>query len=211
MYHYTYVIHHTSGHFYVGVRTSKVPPEHDTSYWGSSKVLDELLADGRDGWTKEILATYDSRFDASEGEADLTSPEFLNNPFCLNQCQGGGGWHKYADRYKGEIGKRIGAALKGKKMPWVGEVMRGRTLTEEHKRKCGDALRGRRFSAEHKAKIAAKLKGIKRPELTCPHCGKAGVGQGIMSRWHFENCKFKGPSNTAPAVPSPVHTDRSES
>lgn len=28
-------------------------------------------------------------------------------------------------------------------------------------------------------------------ERTCPHCGKVGAG-GVMSRWHFDNCRQRG-------------------
>lgn len=42
-----------------------------------------------------------------------------------------------------------------------------------------------------KAKISKKLKGFKRPVIECPHCGKVGA-DGLMKRWHFDNCKLKG-------------------
>lgn len=41
-----------------------------------------------------------------------------------------------------------------------------------------------------KTGIPSKTKGIPRKKITCPHCGKIG-GEGVMNRWHFENCKFK--------------------
>ena len=33
-------------------------------------------------------------------------------------------------------------------------------------------------------------KGKKRKRVECPHCGKVG-GNGLMQRWHFDNCKHK--------------------
>lgn len=30
----------------------------------------------------------------------------------------------------------------------------------------------------------------RRPIVTCPHCHKTG-GSGVMTRWHFDNCKAK--------------------
>ena len=33
-------------------------------------------------------------------------------------------------------------------------------------------------------------RGIARKKVTCPYCGKEG-GEGLMSRWHFNNCKNK--------------------
>lgn len=41
------------------------------------------------------------------------------------------------------------------------------------------------------AQKSAKQKGVKRPIVTCPHCGKQGADR-IMGRWHFNNCKHKG-------------------
>lgn len=38
------------------------------------------------------------------------------------------------------------------------------------------------------AQKSAKQKGVKRPIVTCPHCGKQGADR-IMGRWHFNNCK----------------------
>jgi len=37
---------------------------------------------------------------------------------------------------------------------------------------------------------AEKQRGKIRRKETCPHCGKQG-GEGIMKRWHFDNCKYK--------------------
>jgi len=36
----------------------------------------------------------------------------------------------------------------------------------------------------------SKLIGIPRKKITCPYCSKMG-GEGLMNRWHFENCKYK--------------------
>ena len=37
---------------------------------------------------------------------------------------------------------------------------------------------------------AEKQRGKIRKKEICPHCGKEG-GEGIMHRWHFDNCKHK--------------------
>jgi len=41
------------------------------------------------------------------------------------------------------------------------------------------------------ASKSLKQKGVKRPIVTCPHCGTQGSDR-IMPRWHFDNCKQKG-------------------
>jgi len=56
----------------------------------------------------------------------------------------------------------------------------GKNKTEKTKLKISDAKRG----------IPSKTKGIPRKKIICPHCGKIG-GEGLMNRWHFNNCKYK--------------------
>jgi hypothetical protein len=56
----------------------------------------------------------------------------------------------------------------------------GKNKTKTTKENISKAKRG----------IPSKIKGIPRKKITCPHCGKIG-GEGLMNRWHFENCKFK--------------------
>lgn len=66
-----------------------------------------------------------------------------------------------------------------------------------------DQLKARRanqiWSEETKLKISNSLKGNVphnkgKPDIKieCPHCKKVG-GTSIMKRWHFSNCKYKGP------------------
>jgi len=56
----------------------------------------------------------------------------------------------------------------------------GKNKTEITKKNISNAKKG----------IPSKTKGIPRKKIICPHCGKIG-GEGVMNRWHFENCKFK--------------------
>jgi hypothetical protein len=80
--------------------------------------------------------------------------------------------------------------------------------TEEYKKKISLASKGRDFSnrkkrlhltEEHKQRISASAMGNQwgvgnkgnpgpRPKVQCPHCKKIG-GDGIMTRFHFNNCK----------------------
>ena len=75
--------------------------------------------------------------------------------------------------------------------------MRGRAVTEEHKRKLSEANKGKTLSEAHKAKISEAMKGEKNHnygktyrKVTCPHCGKLG-GTNAMKRYHFDNCKHR--------------------
>jgi len=51
------------------------------------------------------------------------------------------------------------------------------------------ASKGKPKSEDHKQKIRAGLTGLKRKQVTCPHCGKTG-GVNNMFRYHFDRCKF---------------------
>jgi hypothetical protein len=79
-----------------------------------------------------------------------------------------------------ETKKKISTALLGREVTWGDKVSKTRLergLGKEPK------------SEEHKAKISQRLKGVPKPEFTCPHCGKIGKGASNMQRWHFKNCK----------------------
>lgn len=48
----------------------------------------------------------------------------------------------------------------------------------------------RKKMSENRKGIPSLNKGVPRNKITCPYCGKEG-GEGLMHRWHFENCKNK--------------------
>lgn len=88
--------------------------------------------------------------------------------------------------------KKISESQSGEKSAWY-----GKHHSEETKLKQSLAAKGKLKSEEHKQKLSeskkgktAYNKGIARSIVQCPHCGKEG-GEGIMHRWHFDNCKHK--------------------
>jgi hypothetical protein len=60
-------------------------------------------------------------------------------------------------------------------------IMYGKTYAEVY---------GEEYASKRKAAISAALKGRKQELTTCPHCSKTG-GNGMMKRYHFDNCKQK--------------------
>ncbi len=83
-------------------------------------------------------------------------------------------------------------------------------MTEESNKKRSDTLVGREFSEETKAKMSAWQKGIPKSEeskakrkktmedypiLECPHCDMESKNPSNMTRYHFDNCKYKPTSN----------------
>ena len=70
--------------------------------------------------------------------------------------------------------------------------MKGRTCSEEHKANVSASKKGKKLgprSEESRKKQSSTTRGKPKPKVQCPHCAKEG-GQGVMSRFHFENCKI---------------------
>ena len=65
---------------------------------------------------------------------------------------------------------------------------RGKKLNERQYAAFVLSNKGKSLSDEQKIKISKANKGLKRKLVSCPRCGKQG-GDGIMKRWHFDNCK----------------------
>jgi hypothetical protein len=92
-----------------------------------------------------------------------------------------------------ETRAKLSAANKGKKLSEehrdkISLAHDGKKLSDETKAKLSSLNRGKKLSDETKAKMSATRIGKMRPIIMCPHCGKSG-GEGIMHRWHFDNCK----------------------
>ena len=58
-------------------------------------------------------------------------------------------------------------------------------MNRYHFNNCSSNLKSPRYK---KPKLIKTRK--KQAKVQCPHCGKEG-GEGIMHRWHFDNCKHK--------------------
>lgn len=67
-----------------------------------------------------------------------------------------------------------------KRIRFLGENNPGKNKSEVTIRKISNSKKGKE----------SPFKGICRKTISCPHCDKQG-GEGIMNRWHFDNCKFK--------------------
>jgi len=87
-------------------------------------------------------------------------------------------------RFSGEnnpmFGKKRSDDFKENRRKCFIENNPGKNKSEETKRKISDSKKG----------IPSKSKGKLRKKIVCPHCSKEG-GEGIMYRWHFNNCKDK--------------------
>lgn len=89
----------------------------------------------------------------------------------------------------------------GKKRSWANDNERREKVikqfsepkTKSHKQNMSNSQLEFYQTAEGKKALqqkADKQRGKIRKKEICPHCGKEG-GEGIMHRWHFDNCKHK--------------------
>jgi len=111
-----------------------------------------------------------------------------------------------------ETRQKLSEAKKGENHPMYGknhseesklkisEATKGVPKSDEHKQKISEAQKGENnnnfgkvFSPEHRQKMSEARLGVPKgpqEQVQCPHCGKIG-GKNLMSRWHFDNCKYK--------------------
>lgn len=119
---------------------------------------------------------------------------------------------RFGEEKAKEIGNKISKSNTGQKRPKQSQIMKGRYIGElnpmfgkkhtelfkEDRRKYfiennpgkNPTDETRKKMSENRKGIPSLSKGIPRKKVTCPYCGKEG-GEGLMHRWHFENCKNK--------------------
>ena len=92
-----------------------------------------------------------------------------------------------SERFRGEKNPMFGKKqsqefIEFRRKSWIGKTNPnyGKKLSDDIKRKISNSKKG----------VISSLKNIKRRQIICPYCGKVG-GEGLMQRWHFNNCKFK--------------------
>jgi len=143
--HYVYKITFVDGSYYYGSRSSSVPPQEDV-YWGSPITNKNRWREMMYG--KEILRTFPNRDECTAFELDLIRPVFRDDPYCLNVGCGRGVHQTEAVRTK------------------IGQTMKGREFSEEHKANLSLAKTGERhhfygktLSQEHRDRMGASRRG----------------------------------------------------
>ena len=132
----------------------------------SIKQLNELLKSTRDQKFRKQTQNQIDRINAIKA----TNSEMAKNPEWQKSQQEAQlkrkdtGWNKKMIGNKNGVGKR-----------------KTKIVQPEHANiKRSETLKGR----------PSKLKGLPKPKLTCPHCGKEG-GKPQMIQYHFDRCKHK--------------------
>ena len=175
-YHYVYYSYEEWGRGYFGSRTCKCLPEEDVRYFGSYK--DKTFKP-----TQKIILKddYATRKEAYADEIVLQNYYKVveNSHFANRSYQTSTSFSVYGLRHSEEHKRKISQARKGKshseetkrKMRGMGGMsgkshseetkrkMRGRSHSEEAKKKISKATKGRKFTEEHRKKISESTKG----------------------------------------------------
>lgn len=161
MFHYTYLLQNLDDlRFYIGVRSSKVPPTEDTAYLGSSKTVPKSY---KTRCVKYILQEHSTRKDAIADEIRLHDLYDV----ALNQCffnaakQTSTGFDT-----AGKPGPRRGIPCSEATKVKLRLANLGKKYSKEHREKQSNALKGRTVSEETRRKIgktnSQRLKGRKK-------------------------------------------------
>jgi group I intron endonuclease len=139
-----------------------------------------IVAYGKDAWQHDVLATVESEDEALELEQRFILEYRTFEPeLGYNMTMGGEGF-----RATDESRKRLSRALTGNEK--LRNALRGRKLSEEHKRKISEARKGMKFSDEHKRKISESKTGVVHSEETKAKMSEAHKGK-IFSNEHRAN------------------------
>ncbi|WP_057042132.1 NUMOD3 domain-containing DNA-binding protein [Campylobacter coli] len=179
MFHYTYLIEYTTGKKYMGVRSSKVPPEEDTKYVGSSLITpnDKILR-------KIILQQFETRQEALQSEIEYHKKYdvAVNTDYYNRARQTSTGFDVTGTKFTKEHREKIGKSNLGK------------IISEETRRKLSIAHKGKRLGWKHseetRNKISKANKGTP-PYSKGLHFSEDYIREKYESRTKFPNTKFK--------------------
>lgn len=92
------------------------------------------------------------------------------------------------------VPKQPGAGFSGKKLTAdhkaaISKSRKGKPWTDEQRANI-EAAKSGGHTDETRAKISAALTGMKRPRMTCPHCGKDAANI-AFKRLHGDKCKLR--------------------
>lgn len=158
-----------TGDFYFGVHKTKDPND---KYLGSGKILKKAIVKyGVENFKKEVLFVFSDPQKAFEKEAELVTPDLVEEKQCYNLKVGGEGGFDYLNKNKintlgvvnrdykkiaikikqtkkqnprifsDEEKKRISEAQKGKPKPSVSLALKGKPKSESQKKAISDGLK----------------------------------------------------------------------
>lgn len=131
---------------------------------------------GEDGFSSEVLGTFDSWDEATKREVEAISQHGSMCPYGYNMTGGGEG--TLGVKKSIEARRRIGEASSQRNA--------GRTLTEVHKQRVGDAFRGKPLAEATKEKMrdAARLRNSLSPRGPMSQDQKDKIRATLMGKKH---------------------------
>lgn len=172
-FHYVYLIRcPVEGSFYIGSRTSRVPPQDDllVKYFTSSKRVKALIEKyGVNKFYATILSEHSTGIEAYWEEQEQIKSVIWQS-YCLNK--------HYVDPKNGSQAFNMAGV--------------SRPLTEAQRKAVGDFHRGKKRgpqSEEHRRKISEAQKGKPRKKLTEEH--KQSIREWCNARWSDPDARKK--------------------
>jgi group I intron endonuclease len=218
MNHYVYrITNKILNKYYYGVRSSDIEPKLDlgVKYFSSSsdKEFRKDQKNHPENFKYKIVRICSNRKEASALEKKLHE-KFnvgINESFYNKAIQTSTGFDTTGVKHTPETRQKMSEAKKGENNSMFGKKHSDETkqklskplsderrlkiseakqnISEETRQKMSEAKKGVPKSDEHKLKLSEAHKGPQE-QVECPHCGKIG-GKSLMTRWHFDNCKYK--------------------
>ena len=197
---YVYQVkHRETGEFYIGSKYAiGATPDNTKEYLGSSKGKTErcnrykyLLSNEKHLLDKIIIEVFDTKQDALAFEIEMHHKLF-DNPLCLNGAKQTS--NKFSASFVGKEHQFFGKnhSINAREKMRLAKLGKPFPHSAEHNINIGLAQKGRKLTEEHKQKLKLAKIGETRiiPKVICPHCEKKGGISG-MTRYHFDNCKYK--------------------
>lgn len=195
--------------WYYGSRTARIgnclyesgchPDDLWKTYYTSSIHVKEFRQKFGEPDVIQIRKTFQSADECLKWEYRIIKRlKLANDARWLNRGDGFGGYNtskpksaKHREKLSAwQTGlKRGKCSEKTRKL--ISERTRGLKRSEATKLAMSIARRGKKKPCSAK-RAAAICQGWKQREpLKCPHCDVASISTGVMTRWHFDNCKLK--------------------
>ena len=184
-----------NGKIYIGVHKTKNPMD---SYLGSGKVIRLAIKEyGRENFTKEILFEYDNIIDAYLKESEIVNEEFVKRDDTYNLVCGGSispdkDSINPTKVLRGSDSPNFGKTLSEEHKKKISQKNKGRKRSPEELKKISETMKGRvspmkgrTLTDEDKRKKS--LAALAKPKIECPHC-KNSFDPGNYKRFHGDNC-----------------------
>jgi group I intron endonuclease len=168
---------------YVGQRITK---NINDGYLGSGNIFKRsLIKYGKENFYREILEFCQDKEHLNNQEIYWISELDARNPIIGYNIGRGGGCPNIEHQSEESNNKRRDK-LKGRIITWgykVSKTLTGHVNSKEAMEKQSKTKSTKEYKEKHKDVYYT------RPMVTCPHCDFQSRSYGMMSRWHFDNCK----------------------